>query len=186
MWTECQTVVFLHQQMWVTDVVYSAIMTRLRDGMITEEDITVLRSRLVHAQGVHLNTEYWTRALFITPINKTRMALNNMAMHYFAMKEGQCILVVQASDKLSCGTLVSESLQQKLLKMSESKTSFLASELSLFVGMPVMLKTNVAIELGLCNSTMGVVFGVLLTAEIRLALEQCGLCAGQVNGMEVF
>ncbi len=154
LWHQLTHVVILTQQNRVTDHRYAALLNRVAKGKGTLEDYHLLNTRLI--SNVDMTTEKFSNAPIVVPGNDLRMEVNRVHAIHNARKLGKHLLISQAEDTCTKFKLTPSKLKQ-LQSLSYTQTGGLPGELEIFVGLPVMLTSNIAVELQLTNGAMGVI-----------------------------
>ena len=160
LWNQLTHVVILKQQMRVQDPRYQELLDRVADGESTEEDFALLCTRIISSTQ-DFRLPKFSLAPMIVPGNKLVAALNITHARSEAKRSRYQLLLSAAVDK-EHGILVSDSMKSKLHHLPTTKTGNLVSHLPLFPGMPVKICENIAVELGLANSTSGTIKDVIL------------------------
>lgn len=101
--------------------------------------------------------------MLLTTRNSVRVAVNFAKTQSFALARGVCQFSIRAYDSTSKNK-PDLSLAEKtdLLGMLDNQTSDLPGILPLVVNMPMIIKTNIDTELGVCNGTMAFLSWVVL------------------------
>jgi ATP-dependent exoDNAse (exonuclease V) alpha subunit len=75
--------------------------------------------------------------------------------------QNQPVLVTTAKDRIGRNKVPAD-LAKMIKKLPPSKTANLPGELPMYVGMPIFLTKNIAVELGLTNGTTGIIRSIHL------------------------
>ena len=152
LWSQINSIIFLDEQMRVTDRPYQDLLNRLREGNCTNSDVEMLNKRVVgHSVDDVVAID---GNPIIGPGNKLVMTLNTL----FATSHAQHKQVHVSTAKDSIKKRNLPNILENLIKdFPSTRTSGLPRELPLYIGMPVFLTDNIATELGLTNGTTGVV-----------------------------
>ena len=157
LWLQFDKVVFLEEQMRQTDKRYSSLLTDLRTGSLANlaSNLKLLQSRVVgsiHAQA-DATFENFKGAVIITTRNAVRCAINYKKTKVAAISQGEKQVVILAHDKLVETGRLNPRQSMDLLHTTDNKTADLAGMLACVSDMPVVIKANLATELGICNGT---------------------------------
>jgi hypothetical protein len=158
LWLQLNFAVFLTQQMRQTDKVYGQILTDLRNNNTKNIDkhIKILQKRQVDHQTADKDAVFanFLDAPLITTRNAVRTAVNFAKTKAQALAQKEKQIVIMAKDILSADTdrlTIKEATE--LLHEMDNKTGDLIGLLSCVSGMPMVIKKNLATELGVCNGT---------------------------------
>ena len=153
LWKQINHIVLLDEQMRVQDQAYLEMLNRLREGKCTDNDVQMLYRRLV---GQTVDITSIADVPIITPGNQLVMAVNDL----FVARHSEQTKVYVSTAKDYVGrkkNKVPNNVSKKYRNWANTATSGLPRELQLFVGMPVIVTTNMKTELGITNGTTGVV-----------------------------
>jgi len=127
-------------------------------------DYHVLLARVVTADDAKKIREDpdWNRCKIVVPQNLIRQAWNIDDAVSFAMQSKQPLLICTARDRRTKSQPVSRSDHKRISLLKDSQTAALPYRLPLVVGMRVMLRYNLATELGLTNGAEGTITEVVL------------------------
>ncbi len=153
LWSQLTHAVILHEQNRVTDEAFQELLVRLSEGKCTPEDVALLSTRSI-GNGVPLDR--FQSSPCIVPGNMLRVNLNNIHAKHHAKVQSTQLIISCAIDKGAKRVLKPSNINH-LMKLPDNKTGRLPGECPLLPGMPVMLTTNIAVELGLTNSSQGIV-----------------------------
>ena len=140
--------------MRVQDQIYLNILNRLREGKCTDDDIALLKTRVIE------NIADVTSLVgdpIITPGNELGMSINNLFAHEHSQSKTTYVTTAIYND----GKLPMD-IVNLLKKRPNTKTQQIPGELIMYVGMPVYLCKNMAVELGLTNGTSGIIKSIHL------------------------
>lgn len=157
-------VVFLRTQHRIKDNDYKDFVQRFRHGDQTVEDENYCICRKITPSNSmskgHLK-DLPADPIIIVKNNDFRYHLNNLKAKQHAKACGQKLLVNVARD--SSKNPVENRVRLDILQLPEShKTGYGAGLLPMFRGMPVMIKKNIATELGVSNGSTGVITNIIL------------------------
>ena len=155
----------LTEQNRITDIAYSEILTRISEGKGTQADYEVLNSRII--TNIDVTTGKFTNAPVVVPGNRLREQINHAHAKHHSKKMGKRLFISKAVDTCSKIEMTKSKLQQTQ-QLPYTKTGNLPGKLRLFIGLPVMLTHNIAVELGLTNGAFGVVTRIAIENEQNL------------------
>lgn len=172
LWKGLTDAFFLHQQeRQKNDPAYLATLTALRGGVANNTDTawTILNAQVLKP-GAPLPPAFdW--APIIVSRNTARIAINMAMAEKFAKATGQRLVVVLAYDttvddvsgKVCHITRTKQAA--RLHDLAENKAGKAIGKLPLCIGIPLTLKQNVYVELGLVNGAQGTFAGFILNQE---------------------
>jgi hypothetical protein len=154
--TDCHVVLLEHNYRAV-DPSLQSTLTRIRQRQTTVTDLNNLRDRVLSSiHGPNIDDPKWRDALFITTRNVVRQAWNHQsAVRHLATTSHQ-IFISPAAD-----TNVHPQNMDQVIWEIDANTEKLATWNLLCVGGPVVVTTNIAVELGIANGTRAVVKEVI-------------------------
>jgi hypothetical protein len=145
------------------DPVYGEIMSRLRLGHTTDDDLCILNSRLITPSNPVPDKVYIP---FLTISQKLVRSLNTLAIFKHAAASTQQVHTFSAGISRSAKVrALTPNETQSILELSPSDTQFLPTTLNLFVGMYVMITTNINVTLGLVNGAIAQVSSIEFNTE---------------------
>jgi len=189
LWHQVTTVVILRQNMRQNvqspeDTKFRTALENMRYKACTPDDIAFLRTRIAgRAPGKpKLNKKEFKYVSVITHLNVHRDKINELGSHRFAAETGQKLHHFYSIDKKATQKYVNtnksspkrkkrvvdintlndrfSSVQQDILwKLPHNSTDHHAGKLSLCLGMPVLIKYNVATECCVTNGAEAIVVG---------------------------
>ena len=136
------------------------MLNRLRKGKCTDGDIEMLKGRII-GQDVASNSIVDTP--IITPGNQLVMAVNKRFID--AYTNHTVVYVSKAMDyigKKKYGKAVPKKVANKIKNWPNTFTGGLPRVLQMYIGMPVTVTRNVAVELGITNGTVGTIRSIRL------------------------
>lgn len=165
LWERITCVVFLQQQMRQDDKEWLDMLEKLRYGACEESEYQLVLQQVIDNKEA-IPAEWMNNLTIVVPRNPLRTALNDHQAIEFARAQMQPVLVVAAEDVRShgrgkCSTL-KLSIRMKLRESPDTQTQGLAGKLPIVSGMPVMLRKNIALHLGLCNGAKGYIYKIIL------------------------
>ena len=152
LWSQVEKIVFLTEQMRVTDQAYLDFLNRLRAGECTDEDMLMLSERVIgNFPG---DTPSFENNVIICPGNELVMQINDM----FATQHSETkkVFVTTANDTHDKKRLPKK-FAESIKNLSATNRSGIPRELRMFVGMPVCVSKNQYVELGITNGATGVI-----------------------------
>jgi hypothetical protein len=154
LWLQLNSAVFLKQQMRQTDETYGNILTDLRNNNTANIDnhYRILNSRLV-GSSKEATFDDFKDATLITTRNAVRTAVNFAKTKSAAIQQQEKQIVILAHDSTS-ETELTPQQRIRLLHQLDSDCGDAIGMLSLVSGMPLVIKSNLATELGICNGTL--------------------------------
>jgi len=160
------TVVILQQQMRISDIGWMEILSRLREGECTEEDIKAIR-QLVMTNGncdiPDFSSPPWSEATLVTPRHSVRTAWNKAALHRHCMKTGHIRYVCTAEDtKGRDRDELTLTERVETARLSTDKTGRLPGQTEIAIGMKALVTLNLATEADLANGTRGTITQIVL------------------------
>lgn len=96
LWGQLTHIALLTEQMRVTDLVYKALLNRLRDGESTFADYVLLSSRVI---GNNVTIPNKKHNPIVVPGNELRKEMNMLHIQKHAMCTSQQILISQSVDR---------------------------------------------------------------------------------------
>ena len=158
LWLLLNFAVFLKQQMRQTDEGYGKILTDLRnnDNKRISMHFQLLQSRVVGSKYADKDATFdnFHDAPLITTRNAVRTAVNfaKTKARAISLKEKQVVLVARDTWKPN-PHLDNLRMKTEILHQTDNKCADLIGMLSCVSGMPLVVKSNLATELGVCNGT---------------------------------
>ena len=143
------------------------MVQRFRSGNATAVDSKYCMKKRITANNTlatgHLH-QLPAEPIIIVKNNGPRFHINMVKAKQHALASGQKLLFNIAHD--TSKVPVSNPIRKEILLLHESgATSYAAGILPLFIGMPVMVKTNLGTELGISNGSTGVIYDILLDSR---------------------
>lgn len=176
-----RTVVILREQMRSGDPVWTGLLHRLRTGDCTPGDLQTLRSLIIRTDPESpKNNERWDDAVLVTSRHAVRKGWNERALQRFSEKTGHLRYTFPAED-IDKATNEPPSPAIRLALASRARKDpqehsglKLESELTVVVGMRVMISFNIATENDIANGTRGVLVGLVLDERERSTVPDRG------------
>jgi len=159
------TIVILEKQMRVRDQIWVDLLTRLRTGDCTTQDIEEIEK--LRIDNTSLQTDFskppWNEAILITPRHSVRRRWNEEAIKRHCASSGQRRYIVTAEDTLrnSNETLPMEA-RLAIAKLKNEKKGKLTDTTTLAIGMKAMVILNIATEADIANGTRGTIVDIVL------------------------
>ena len=163
---EFTKVVVLRKQNRVTDPVWKQLLTRLRMGEITDEDVGTVKKLVMTPQSVKadkLLDKDWSDACLVTPRHSVRQHWNNAALRQWCAHTGRQIFVCRAEDSISgkknspTGRILSKGGEYT---NRQGRTAPATIEMA--VGMKVMVTENLDTDLDITNGARGEIIAIVL------------------------
>lgn len=185
-WHMFTTVVILRQNMRQSgttekDEKFRTALDNIRVGAATEDDLALLRTRLVSRDldGPNLGERRFRDVSVITPRNAHRDGINHVSVQRFAAEHNTTLHRFYSLDRkpghrVSAGAVadfrtardrravesgISDALQRELWGLPPCVTQHVPGVLDICLGLPVMLKHNEAVELCATNGAEGEIVG---------------------------
>ena len=168
LWKQVNQVVLLDEQMRVKDQLYLDLLNRLREGKCTDHDVAMLNKRVIGNFSEEVTS---ITSGIITPGNELVMEINKLFTTYHSQYTK--VLLTTAKDNVK-GKELPPHVSSKIKHFPPTQTNGLPLELPMFVGMPVFLSQNIAVELGLTNGSTGTIKSILIRSGERIT-EESGL-----------
>lgn len=166
-WLATDTIIVLHQQMrqqGQQNIRFRQLLDRLRFGACNQDDINLLKTRLMSQTQNDLASPEWRSAPIITRKNHVKDVLNFQGAETFAARNRKPIHYYHARD-FRKGKPVNAKLQEQLLQYHSGKTSQAMGRLPLVEGMPVMFSQNYDVAGGVVNGSMGILKSVRYSVD---------------------
>ncbi|KAF8817657.1 hypothetical protein BYT27DRAFT_7074195 [Phlegmacium glaucopus] len=163
---EYDKVVILWEQMRVTDEIWTAILSRLRVGECTEDDINEVQKLVLtnpECEKPDFTTAPWCDATLITPRNAAKDAWNSAAVERHCRMSGNRKYIICAEDTITdSGEVPDKKTRLAVAKLKDDTTKNLKRRVELAVGMKAMVVLNIATDAEVANGTRGSVEGFAL------------------------
>ena len=158
LWLQFNYVKFLITQMRQDDARFYDIISDLRNSRTTNiqsnYDLLITRIPGTPASDPDVTFSNYSDAKIITTRNAVREAINFAKTKCAAIEKKEKQLIAVAIDKYSKGCTPSYDQRLKVLHTSDKDTDRIAGMIPLVSGMPLVIKNNLATELGVCNGTL--------------------------------
>jgi len=176
---EYDRVVILREQMRITDDVWTGILSRLRVGECTENDIKEVQKLVLTNPDCEIpdfSTAPWCDATLITPRNATKDLWNSAALERHCRMSGNRKYIIAAEDTMKeTGDPPDMKTKVAIAGLKDDVTKNLKMRVELAVGMKAMVVLNISTEADLANGTRGTVQGFVLDPrEERVIPDQEG------------
>ena len=158
LWLSIDKVVILKElvrQNTDEDTQFTALLTRLRTGLCTQEDYDFLSTKLLRNSVTNFSEPKWMSAPIIVSNNDVKDALNLESAKSFANRTKQRLHFYYATDKRKGQPIADDDLRKKLWSYHSGKTEQRVGILPLCRGMPVMITQNYDVENGIVNGCIG-------------------------------
>ena len=163
---EYNNVVILREQMRVTDETWSGILSRLRVGECTKEDMDEVQKLVLTNPRCDIPdfpTAPWCDATLITPRNATKDLWNSAALEGHCRRSGNHKYIISAEDTVrETGEVPDMKTKLAIAGLKDDATKNLKMRTELAVGMKAMVVLNIATEADVANGTRGTVEGFVL------------------------
>lgn len=163
---EYDHVVILQEQMRITDDVWTEILSRLRVGECTGEDIEEVQKLVLTNPACDIpdfTTAPWCDATLITPRNATKDLWNAAALERHCKMSGNRKYIISAEDThKESGDTPDSKTRLAIAGLKDDATKNLKMRIELAVGMKAMVVLNIATEADIANGTRGTVQGIEL------------------------
>ncbi len=127
------------------------LLQQLKGGKLKMYHKLYLMSQCVDVDG-HIPLEF-ADAVQVVSSNATRQELSKLAFQMRYAESGSAVAIHAANDWRPNGHPIRKDLRDFLLQVEDKRSDYMPSVLYLAPGHEVVLKTNMAVELGLCNGT---------------------------------
>ena len=166
LWEQLTDAIILTEQMRVQDPQYQQLLERVSEGCGTQQDYQLLCTRII-GDSVDIKSDTFMSAPMIIPGNKLVDKLNWIHAESHASEINCQLLISEATD--ICKSIdLCDSKQKQLSQLTVTKSGNLPRQCPLFPGMPIKLTENIAVELGLSNSTSGIIKDVVYDPRERI------------------
>lgn len=160
------TVILLEEQNRVTDLVWTQLLARLREGACTPNDVLELEKLIIsnpESEVLDFQAEPWKNAVLVTSRNAVRDTWNGAALSRHCTDTGQIKYIAFAEDIVGNGDeALSQMLRWRIAEMDMKKTGKLVDRLEIAVGMRGMVLLNVSTEADVANGTRGTITDIYL------------------------
>ena len=179
LWLSVDTVVELKENMRQSGSAnkrFVALLARLRKGQCTDDDYTLLKTRLINSSNNPTNRdEQWRYAPIIVSDNAAKDALNEKMAATYANSTGQTLHWYHSIDRIQSRELTDQNVLQKLEDLPTSLTGQRLRRIPLVLGMPVMVMQNFDVEAGVVNGSKGFIHRIRykLNAQGERTLTSC-------------
>jgi hypothetical protein len=144
---EFTKVVVLRKQNRVTDPKWKAMLTGLRMGEATDNDVKMVKSLVLtpeSMESMEMLGEQWRDACLVTPCHRVRQHWNDAALTQWCTQNGHQILVCTAEDSLTAKKTSSSGriLENDTDSVSEKQRRTPPRTIDIGIGMKVMVTKN--------------------------------------------
>lgn len=139
---------------------FRALLERLRFGICTDDDVRLLKSRLLSKAEVNLNQSCWRSAPIITRSNVVKDALNLRGIQCMADELHTTVNFYEAEDRHAGKKISRGPLRDYLLGLHSGRTKHTMGRLPLLPGMPVIIGHNYDVHGGIVNGSEGILKSV--------------------------
>ena len=173
---EFRTVVILKQQMRVTDTRWLELLTHLRKGETTMDDVHVLRSLIIGSKDKeNYKTKPWNDANLVTPRHAVRIQWNETAAREQCTRSGQRLFICKAEDTVNGRPAT---LKERYCiagwgkKENRRRQKDLPWSVEIAVGMKVLVTNNLETNLDLTNGARGEIVGIVLHPKMQSEMKE--------------
>ena len=157
LWLSVETVVILHETMrqaGCANADFVGLLNRLRDGVCTDADYTLLKTRSL--ANLTSPIEYpWKTAPIIVSNNAVRDAINFRATKAFAERSGKELHWYHAIDTHKKSLITDPAVVESLEGQHSGQTKHRLRRVPLVLGMPVAVNQNFDVRAGVVNGSWG-------------------------------
>ena len=170
LWQSLDYVILLTQSMRQSgpeNEVFRNLLSKVRYGICTQENIALLNSRILGRAQVDTTIGDWNTAPIITRSNAVKDALNSRAVQAFANRLARPIEMYWAHDYKDRGRekIDAGALYDYLINLHSGRTHHTMGCLPLVHGMPVMIGENYDVSGGIVNGSEGILKSVRFTID---------------------
>ena len=158
LWNNITTVVTLKEimrQSGNSNRTFVDLLSRLRKGRCTDDDYTLLKTRLVQHAHTNLTHPQWNDAPVIVRDNASKDSLNLQAVIKYSESTGQPWHWYYSTDRCGKQLITEEVLQHKLSQQHSGQTRQRLYRVPLALGMRVIVCTNFDVNAGIVNGSIG-------------------------------
>jgi hypothetical protein len=163
---EYDKVVILQDQMRVTDDLWTKILSRLRIGECTEEDINEVKKLVLtdpECEVPDFTGDLWGEPTLITPRNAVKDMWNSAALERHCQMSGNRKYIIATEDTdTETGDVPDIKTRLAIASLKDDATKNLKKRVELSVGMKAMVVLNIATEADVANGTRGTVEAIIL------------------------
>ena len=166
LYRQFDNVVWLQEQIRVKDEVWTGILSRLRIGRCTEEDIRTIRGLILNSRDCP-QTDFtclpWSEAVLVTTRHTVREAWNAARLKQHCRKTGNRRYIVSSEDyNFRTGAPLTNNVRLEVAKLNERKTKTLSDRIEIAIGMKAMIVVNLSTEGDVANGTRGTITAIIL------------------------
>ena len=165
LWQLVDHVIILTESMRQTgpeNIPFVDLLSRLREGRCTQNDYSMLSSRIL--QNNQVNWDTWSETPIIVADNAQKDALNERGAQAFANHNNRELHWYYALD--THRTLpVSQDIHNHLQNLHSGLTKQRLGKIPLVIGMPVMITHNFDVENGIVNGCTGILKSIRYTTD---------------------
>ncbi|KAF5335803.1 hypothetical protein D9611_009612 [Ephemerocybe angulata] len=163
LWHSVDTVVSLdetHRQAGAKNERFRELLSRLREGTCTNDDYTLLQSRVLGPDKAHLfatTDSPWRGCPIVVSDNATKDALNESCAVQFALDNNVDLHWYYASDSRLGRAIENDDVLEELQTRDSGATKGRLGRIPLCIGMPVLVAQNWDVRGGVANGSRGTV-----------------------------
>lgn len=172
-------VVILDKQNRIKDKVWVDILSRLRIGECTQNDLDEIRKLVLtnpECDVPDFSKPPWDQAILVTPRHTVRNLWNEHAITKHCAKTGNQQYLIPAEDTSRDGETLTMEAKLATASLEDKKTGKLPVFVRMAIGMKAMVLLNLATEADVANGTRGHIQDIVLD-------EREGLCVPNEDGV---
>jgi hypothetical protein len=166
LYEEFETVVILKEQVRIRDSVWMQILSRLRVGECTNDDIDEIRKLVLTNKDCKVpdfTKAPWKDAILVTSRHSVREAWNAASVKRHCVETGHPRYIVHAEDTVRPKhTPLSDAQRLEVAGMNDKDKSRLREIVEIAVGMKAMVLMNLSTEADIANGTRGTIVDIVL------------------------
>ena len=167
---EFTKVVVLRKQNRVKDPEWKALLSRLRMGETTDDDVKTVKKLILtpdSMKSVDMLAKEWKDACLVTPRHSVREHWNEASLRQWCATNSHQILVCTAEDTLSAKRLSKSAriVQNDINVRSDRRRRTPPRTINIAIGMKVMVTENVETDLDITNGARGRIVSIVLHPE---------------------
>ena len=166
LYRQFETVVFLREQIRIRDHVWMNLLSRLRVGECTDDDIRIVRSLILnHPECPKTDFESlpWSEAILITTRHTVREAWNAASLDRHCRMTGNIKYIVPSEDQITrTHQTLNNNIRHFIAGMNEKNTKKLADRIEIAIGMKAMILFNLSTDADIANGTRGIIKDIIL------------------------
>ena len=152
--------------MRIMDDVWTGILSRLRVGKCTEDNIKEVQKLVLTNPACEIpdfTMALWCDATLITPRNAIKDVWNSATLDRHCHMSGNRKYIILAEDMIKeTGNVPNKKTKLAIAALKDEATKNLKMQVELAVGMQAMVTLNIAMEVDVANDMRGTVQGLVL------------------------